>query len=91
MPARGGGRSGRHRCRGGSFGRRPSRGPHFGLVLCKVDASYGSIRPGDLLVASPTPGHAMKHTEALAGTILGKALGRLDDGAGLIKILLTVR
>lgn len=62
-----------------------------GVVICKVDASYGSIRPGDLLAASPTPGHAMKHSDALAGTILGKALERLDDGAGLMKILLTVR
>jgi hypothetical protein len=33
----------------------------------------------------------MKHTEALAGTILGKALERLDDGTRVLKILLTVR
>lgn len=62
-----------------------------GVVLCKVDAGYGAVRPGDLLTASPTPGHAMKHAEALAGTILGKALERLDEGARVIKILLTVR
>ena len=30
-----------------------------GVVSCKVDSGYGAIWPGDLLVTSPTPGHAM--------------------------------
>jgi len=31
-----------------------------GRVRCKVDASYGEIKRGDLLTTSPVPGHAMK-------------------------------
>ena len=64
-----------------------------GKAFCKVDALFGSINPGDLLTTSPTPGHAMKlidHTRA-TGTILGKALGGLEDGQGLIPILVTPR
>jgi hypothetical protein len=62
-----------------------------GIVLCKVDARYGSIRPGDLLTTSPTEGHAMRLGASSPGAILGKALERLDDGARAIKVLLTVR
>jgi hypothetical protein len=62
-----------------------------GIVLCKVDASYGSINIGDLLTTSPTPGHAMQATEPQHGTILGKALEPLDAGTGLIKVLAMMR
>jgi hypothetical protein len=34
-----------------------------GIVPCKVSAENGSIRPGDLLVSSSMPGHAMKGTD----------------------------
>jgi hypothetical protein len=60
-------------------------------VLCKVDASYGSIRPGDLLTTSATPGHAMLAYEPQPGTIVGKALEPLDTGTGVIKVLVTLR
>ena len=62
-----------------------------GLVECKVDAGYGSIRAGDLLTASPTPGHAMRAINTLPGTILGKALESLEAGTGTIKILVLPR
>jgi hypothetical protein len=65
----------------------------IGKAFCKVDALFGSITPGDLLTTSSTPGHAMKlldHTRA-TGAILGKALGGLEDGQGLIPILVTPR
>jgi hypothetical protein len=62
-----------------------------GMVLCKVDAGYGSIRPGDLLTTSPTPGHAMLVHEPAAGTILGKALEGLDTGTGTIRVLVMLR
>ena len=62
-----------------------------GVAFCKVDAGYGSIRPGDLLTTSPTPGHAMHAHEPLPGTILGKALEPLDNGTGLIKVLVMLR
>jgi hypothetical protein len=62
-----------------------------GVALCKVDAGYGSILPGDLLTTSPSPGHAMRTDEPLPGTILGKALEPLDTGTGLIKVLVMLR
>ena len=70
-----------------------------GRVRVKVDARHGAIRPGDLLVTSPTPGHAML-SRALKmngarlhrpGTILGKALEPLAKGTGQILVLLTLQ
>ena len=49
-------------------------------AVVKADASYGTILPGDLLVASPTPGHAMRAVAPLPGTIVGKAAEPLDVG-----------
>jgi hypothetical protein len=62
-----------------------------GRVPCKVDASYASVKPGDLLTTSDTPGHAMKATNPQIGTILGKALEPLDSGAGVIEVLVTLQ
>jgi hypothetical protein len=62
-----------------------------GRVPCKVDASYTSIEPGDLLTTSDTPGHAMKATDPQIGTILGKALEPLDSGTGVIEVLVTLQ
>ncbi|RMG43698.1 MAG: hypothetical protein D6718_11530, partial [Acidobacteria bacterium] len=62
-----------------------------GIVGLRADAGYGSIRPGDLLVSSPTPGHAMRAIEAIPGTIVGKALESLDAGTGTIRVLLMAR
>ena len=56
----------------------------------RVDASHGSILPGDLLVSSPTPGHAMRAADPAPGTIIGKALGSLEEGQGSIPILITL-
>lgn len=57
----------------------------------KVDASYGAIRPGDLLVSSPTPGHAMRADDPGAGTVVGKALDGLDAGTGTIAVMVTLQ
>jgi len=62
-----------------------------GIVRCKVDAGYGSVWPGDLLVTSPTPGHAMREEAPLPGTVLGKALEALEEGTGTIRVLVTLR
>jgi hypothetical protein len=62
-----------------------------GRVQCKVDASYASVKPGDLLTTSDTRGHAMKATNPQIGTILGKALEPLDSGAGVIEVLVTLQ
>jgi hypothetical protein len=64
-----------------------------GRVYCKVDAAHGAVRPGDLLTTSPTPGHAMKvsaHDRA-QGAILGKAMTALEDGQGLVLVLVSLQ
>lgn len=65
----------------------------MGKVYCKVDASFGSISAGDLLTTSSTPGHAMRVLDIFraTGSILGKALAGMEDGRGLIPILVSVR
>lgn len=61
------------------------------VTLCKVDAGYGGIEVGNLLVASPTPGHAMRSDNPLPGTVIGKALEPLAAGTGLIRVLVMMR
>jgi hypothetical protein len=70
-----------------------------GRVLVMADATASPIKPGDLLVTSPIPGHAMR-SEPLdvngarfhrPGTILGKALQSLESGTGEILMLLTLQ
>jgi len=62
-----------------------------GIVPTKVSAENGPIRPGDLLVTSDTPGHAMRADDPKAGTILGKALGSQNEGTGVIRVLVTLQ
>lgn len=57
----------------------------------KVDASYGAIAPGDLLVASPNPGYAMRAVSPQPGTIIGKALDGLPSGTGVIPVIVTLQ
>jgi hypothetical protein len=63
-----------------------------GIIPVKVSAENGAIRPGDLLVASSTPGHAMRapHNPA-PGTVIGKALGSLTSKTGVVKMLVLLR
>jgi hypothetical protein len=73
----------------------PGEGPVsvtvVGIAMCKVDAAYGAIKAGDPLVASPTPGHAMRSLDPAAGAILGKAIDSLDAGTGRIRVLVLPR
>ena len=62
-----------------------------GIAPVKVSAENGPIAPGDLLTTSSTPGHAMKATEPKLGTILGKALGKLQSGTGVIDVLVILQ
>ncbi len=62
-----------------------------GIVPCKVSAENGAIRPGDLLVTSSTAGHAMRDEAPQNGTVVGKALGSLNSGTGVIKVLVTLQ
>ena len=64
----------------------------LGVVPAKVSAENGPILPGDLLVTSTTPGHAMKAgPNPPQGTVLGKAMGALETGASTIRILVTLQ
>jgi hypothetical protein len=63
-----------------------------GRIPVKVTDEGGSIRPGDLLIASSTPGYAMRApSPAIEGSVLGKALGVLNSGFGTIEILVMLR
>jgi hypothetical protein len=65
----------------------------LGKVYCKVDANYGAIKVGDLLTTFPTLGHAMKVTNPLKafGAVIGMALQHLDEGQGLVPILIPLQ
>ncbi len=62
-----------------------------GRVPVKVDASYGAIRAGDLLVASATPGRAMRADQPATGTVIGKAMEALEAGQGTIMMMVLNR
>ena len=64
-----------------------------GRVYCWANASNGPINPGDLLTSSSTPGHAMKvtnHAKAHGATI-GKAMTKLEQGKGLVLVLVALQ
>jgi hypothetical protein len=70
-----------------------------GRVRVKVDATSGPIRVGDILVSSGVEGVAMKSQPVNVGgvlihrpgTIVGKALERLEGGRGEILVLLSLQ
>ncbi|MFN8499762.1 MAG: hypothetical protein U0641_18060 [Anaerolineae bacterium] len=64
----------------------------IGRVPVKVSTENGLIQAGDLLVASATRGHAMRAPASPApGTVIGKALGNLDSGTGVVEMLVMLR
>ena len=72
----------------------------IGVLPTKVSSENGPIRPGDILVSSSTPGHAMKAEPTLingieiypSGAILGKALELFDGpGTGMIEVLVNTQ
>ena len=64
-----------------------------GIVPVKVSAENGPIHPGDLLTPSATPGYAMVCQNRLdcVGAIIGKALEQLEEGTGMITVLITLQ
>lgn len=62
-----------------------------GIVPVKVSAENGAIRHGDLLTTASTAGHAMKATDPAPGIILGKAMGALDEGTGVVDVLVMLQ
>jgi hypothetical protein len=83
----------------GEPGKGRAKVAHSGRVKVKVDAKYGSIAIGDLLVTSSTPGYAMRSEPVSVGgvaihrpgTLIGKALEPLAEGQGEILVLLTLQ
>ncbi len=73
----------------------PARAPALALVgrvPVKVSAENGVIHAGDLLVASATAGHAMKADPSPpVGAVVGKALGSLESGTGIVEMLVMLR
>jgi hypothetical protein len=63
-----------------------------GLVPVKASAENGPILPGDLLTTSSTPGHAMRAgANPPVGSVIGKALEPLDEGTGVIQMLVMLQ
>ncbi len=64
-----------------------------GRVYCHATASNGAIEPGDLLTTSDKPGFAMKVSDhgMAQGAILGKAMSTLEEGEGLVLVLVTLQ
>lgn len=85
----------------GTVGRRQitARSPNevpmamMGIVPTKVSAENGAIRPGDLLVTASKLGYAMRGTDRskMLGAVIGKALGNLDSGTGVIEVVVTLQ
>jgi hypothetical protein len=65
----------------------------LGKVFCKADTRNGAIEVGDLLTTSDIPGFAMKVTDPFKafGAVIGKALRPLQEGQGLIPILIALQ
>lgn len=64
-----------------------------GRVYCRADASFGAIQPGDLLTTSATPGHLQLLSDPAQafGAVIGKAMSALEDGLGLVLVLVTLQ
>lgn len=65
----------------------------MGKVYCKVDASSSPISVGDLLTTCKTRGHAMRATDPSRafGSVIGKALGTLAQGQGIVLVLISLQ
>jgi len=59
-----------------------------GRVPCKVT---GPIAKGDLLVTSEVKGHAKADNNAVAGRIIGKAIGSSEGGETVVEVLVNLQ
>jgi hypothetical protein len=64
-----------------------------GRIYVKCTAENGPIQPGDLLTSSSRTGYAMRATDSTRsfGAVLGKAMTSLDEGSGLILVLVNLQ
>jgi hypothetical protein len=65
----------------------------IGIVPTKVSTENGPIHKGDLLVTASLRGYAMKGTDRsrMLGAVIGKAMGNLNSGTGVIEVLVTLQ
>ena len=65
----------------------------IGIVPTKVTTENGPIKIGDLLVTSTKPGYVMKGTDRsqMIGSVVGKAMGPLNSGTGVIEVLVSLQ
>jgi hypothetical protein len=64
-----------------------------GRVYVKCSTENGPIRPGDRLTTSSRSGHAMRATDSTRadGSVIGKAMSELDEGTGLVLVLVNLQ
>lgn len=64
-----------------------------GKVYVQADAGPAPIRAGDLLTTSSTVGHAMRAGDSARafGAVIGKSLGPLSHGTGLVPALVALQ
>ena len=64
-----------------------------GRVYVKCSAENGAIQPGDRLTTAKLPGHAMKVSDEprSVGAVIGKAMTALDEGEGLVLVLVNLQ
>jgi len=64
-----------------------------GRVYVLAITENGAIKSGDLLTTSSTPGHAMKATDSSKsnGAIIGKAMTELEQGQGIVLVLVNLQ
>ena len=64
-----------------------------GRVYVRASAENGAIGVGDLLTSATLPGHAMRATDPARsfGSTIGKAMSTLDEGTGLVLVLVSLQ
>jgi hypothetical protein len=64
-----------------------------GRVYVKCTTEGGPVRPGDRLTTSSLDGHAMRVADGprADGAVIGKAMSSLDEGTGLVLVLVNLQ
>ena len=58
-------------------------------MIAIADVSF-YVEKGDLIVTSDVEGHGMADNNAGPGRIIGKAIGEIDSGEGVIEVLVNM-